>query len=127
HPALWYNWNDWPEYNRELVGGGARSHDKFGEFEVKVTQPEHPLMSGVPATFKITDELYHFVKDTNGAPIDVLATGTSPVTGKTFPVVWVTKHPKAKIICVTLGHDGKAHELPAYRAIIQNAVKWSVK
>src|ERR1051326_2512549 len=29
HPALWYNWSDWPEYNRVLVGGGARSHDKY--------------------------------------------------------------------------------------------------
>ena len=36
HPALWYNWPDWPEYNRVLVGGGARSHDKYGEFEVTV-------------------------------------------------------------------------------------------
>ena len=22
HAANWYNWADWPEYNRELVGGG---------------------------------------------------------------------------------------------------------
>jgi hypothetical protein len=22
HPALWYNWKDWPEYNRVLAGGG---------------------------------------------------------------------------------------------------------
>ncbi|HUS36388.1 MAG TPA: PVC-type heme-binding CxxCH protein, partial [Verrucomicrobiae bacterium] len=34
HPALWYNWQEWPEYNQKLVAGGARSHDKFGEFEV---------------------------------------------------------------------------------------------
>src|SRR6185436_3747894 len=53
HPSLWYNWKDWPDYNRVLVGGGARSHDQYGEFEVTVTAPDHPLMAGVPKTFKI--------------------------------------------------------------------------
>ena len=86
HPALWYNWNDWPEYNRVLVGGGAKSHDKFGEFEVTVTDPNHPIMAGVPRTFNITDELYHFESDPNGSPMIVLATGKNITTGKTYPV-----------------------------------------
>jgi len=125
HPALWYNWNDWPEYNRQLVGGGAKGHDKYGEFEVSVAEPAHPLMAGVPANFKITDELYNFIQDEQGTPIKVLATGKSPTTGKTFPVVWITKHPKARIVCLTLGHDGKAHEHPAYKTILQNSVLWA--
>src|SRR6266536_3028235 len=81
HPALWYNWADWPEYNRALVGGGARSHDKYGEFEVTVDAPEHPLMAGVAKTFKITDELYHFEPDKEGKPILVLAYGNNLATG----------------------------------------------
>src|SRR5256885_1770978 len=88
HPALWYNWADyWPEYNRALVGGGARSHDEYGQFEVAVDAPGHPLMAGVPKSFKITDELYHFQRDEQGAPIQVLATGRNLATGKTYPVV----------------------------------------
>src|SRR6266446_354383 len=120
HPALWYNWADWPEYNRALVGGGARSHDKYGEFEVTVDAPDHPLMAGVPKTFKITDELYHYQKDEQGAPIQVLASGRNLATGKTYPVVWVTKHPKARVVCITLGHDGAAHESDSYKTILQN-------
>jgi len=125
HPGLWYNWKNWPEYNRQLVGGGASSHDKFGEFEVTVGETSHVIMTGVPATFKISDELYHVQRDEQGPPIQVLATGKSPITGKTFPVVWIVKHPKARIVCVTLGHDGKAHELPAFQAILQNSVAWA--
>jgi putative heme-binding domain-containing protein len=125
HPALWYNWADWPEYNRALVGGGARSHDKYGEFEVTVDAPDHALMTGVPKTFKITDELYHFQRDEQGAPIQVLATGRNLATGKTYPAVWVTQHPKARIVCVTLGHDGAAHESDAYKTILRNAMKWA--
>lgn len=127
HPALWYNWKDWPEYNRVLVGGGSRSHDKYGEFEVTVTAPDHPLMKGVPATFKITDELYHFEKDPQGSEIEVLATGKNLATGKTYPVVWVTKHPKSRIVCITLGHDGQSHDHPAYKAMLQNSLLWVAK
>lgn len=124
HPALWYNWNDWPEYNRTLVGGGSRGHEKYGEFEVTVNEPNHPIMGGVPNTFKISDELYQHVQDANGTPIQVLATGKSLVTGKTYPVVWITKHPKAKVVCITLGHDGAAHDLAAYKTILNNSVSW---
>lgn len=124
HPALWYNWKDWPEYNRVLIGGGSKSHDKYGEFEVTVTDTSHPIMAGVPTTFKITDELYHHQKEDQGSSIQVLATGTSPTTGKTFPVAWITQHPKARIVCLTLGHDGKAHEHPAFKTILQNSLTW---
>ncbi|HEX5177628.1 MAG TPA: ThuA domain-containing protein, partial [Chthoniobacteraceae bacterium] len=124
HPALWYNWADFPEYNRDLVGGGAKSHDKYGEFEVEVLVPDHPLMAGLPRKFKITDELYHSVVDAQGAHITVLAQATSPVTGKTFPQIWITQHPNARIACITLGHDGKAHELPEFKTLLKNAFRW---
>ena len=125
HPALWYNWTDWPKYNQTLVGGGARSHDRYGEFEVTVTDPKHPVMKGVPATFKLKDELYHFVKDGHGATIEVLATGKSPADERVFPVVWVTKHPRARIVCITLGHDGAAHQHEAFRTLLTNAAVWA--
>jgi putative membrane-bound dehydrogenase-like protein len=125
HPALWYNWNDWPEYNRVLVGGGSKSHDKYGEFQVHVNIPQHPIMTGVPDSFKISDELYHHQPDKDGAAVQVLAFGKNPTDGKTYPAIWVTKHPKARIVCITLGHDGKAHEHPAFKTILQNSLKWA--
>ncbi len=48
HPAIWYNWKDWPEYNQKLVGGGSRGHNKYGPFDVTVTNQAHPIMKGVP-------------------------------------------------------------------------------
>lgn len=125
HPGNWYIWNDWPEWNRVLVGGGARSHDRYGEFEVTVTDPGHPLMRDVPTTFRLSDELYHFVRDDAATPIQVLATGRNLATSKTYPVVWITKHPKARIVNITLGHDGLSHDIPAYKAMLKNAVLWT--
>ncbi len=119
HAALWYSWNNWPSYNAGLVGGGARGHDKYGEFEVTVVQPDHPIMAGVPKTFKLSDELYHYEGGSKNAKITVLATGRN-AAGETWPVVWVTTHPKAKIACMSLGHDASAHNHKAYQTLLKN-------
>ena len=124
HPSTWYNWNDWPEYNKELVGGGSTSHEKLQTFEVKVLKPNHPIMKGVPSRFRIYDELYRWKKDPEGTEIEVLAMGRGLKSGEEFPVVWVVKHPKAKIIGNTLGHDERAHDLKAYKTILKNSLYW---
>jgi hypothetical protein len=125
HAGLWYNWKDWPEYNRDLAAGGSRGHDRLGEFEVKVTEPGHPLVKGIPATFRITDELYWFEPDTNGPPIRVLATAHSPQKNQLYPMIFVVQHPQARIAGITLGHDGAAHTHPAYRRLMLNALDWA--
>ena len=123
HAGLWYNWPDWPDYNRVLVGGGSRSHDELGDFEVTVTHPEHPMMKGVPAKFMVHDELYHQEIDPSGSPVEVLAIASSPVTGKTYPSVWVVKGTR-RIACIALGHDQGSHNNPAYARLVVNASNW---
>ncbi|WP_339709145.1 ThuA domain-containing protein [uncultured Kriegella sp.] len=127
HPSTWYNWEDWPEYNKQLVGGGSRSHEKLQEFEVIVTKPNHPIMKGVPAKFRIVDELYRWEKDPEGTDIEVLAVGKGLESGEEFPVVWIVKHSKAKIIGNTLGHDERAHGLKAYQTLLKNSLDWVKK
>jgi len=107
-----------------VVGGGTRGHDKLGPYTVKVTNPGHPVTKGVTASFEITDELYNYNADPAGNAVDVLAEATSPTSGKTFPQVFVVKHPKARIVGITLGHDARAHDLPEYQALLRNAVSW---
>ncbi len=124
HPATWYNWVDWPEYNRELVGGGARSHEEYREFSVRVRAPEHGLMAGVPAEFTITDELYRLGLEPS-AKSEVLAVGISLATGAEYPVVWTRTFGEGRIVGLTLGHDGAAHEHPAYRKLLENACAWA--
>jgi type 1 glutamine amidotransferase len=125
HPGLWYNWRDWPEYNRTLVGGGARGHDRLGEFEVIIGETAHALMRGVPAKFTIKDELYWFEPDPQGTPIKVLATARSPSKNKDYPQVFIVEHAKARVVGLTLGHDGDAHNHAAYIQLLRNAVLWS--
>lgn len=124
HAGAWFNWRDWPEYNRELVSGGARAHRNYGQFTVDVTEPSHPVMSGVPASFTLDDELYRFQRDPRGPEIQVLATAREVETGEVYPIVWTVESSGGRIVVNTLGHDGAAHEHPAYRQILQNALRW---
>jgi putative membrane-bound dehydrogenase-like protein len=127
HPACWYNWKDWPEYNRQLVAGGSRGHEKYQEFEVTVVDESSPIMAGLPKTFRVKDELYGYVHDPEGPEIKVLAVGKSLQSGKEWPVVFTVAHPKARIVGITLGHDGEAHDSEPYQKLIKNAAAWAAK
>ena len=127
HPGLWYNWADWPAYNRELAGGGSRGHDRYGEFEVRLSGESHPLLKGVPPNFRLSDELYYFEPDTAGTAIKVLATAHSVSKSMSFPQVFIVEHPKTRIVGLTLGHDGSAHSHDAYKQLLRNAVFWTSK
>jgi type 1 glutamine amidotransferase len=127
HAANWYNWKDWPEYNRDIVGGGSRGHEKYQEFEVTINDESSPITAGVPKTFKVKDELYGYVHDPKGAEIKVLATGKSLESGKEWPVVFTVAHPKARIVGITLGHDGAAHDGEPYQKLLKNAAEWAAK
>ncbi|MBI3856418.1 MAG: ThuA domain-containing protein, partial [Planctomycetes bacterium] len=127
HPACWYNWKDWPEYNKQLVSGGSRGHEKYQEFEVTITDESSAITAGVPRVFRVKDELYGFVKDPQGPEIKILAMGKSLESGKEWPVAWTVAHPKGRIVCITLGHDGAAHDHEAYRKLLQNAAAWAAR
>ncbi|MEO8354234.1 MAG: ThuA domain-containing protein, partial [Chthoniobacteraceae bacterium] len=125
HPGTWYAWNNFPQWNQEVIGGGTRGHDALGPFEVTVTEPENPIVAGVTPKFEIIDELYNYKADPAGTPIEVLATAKSPKSGKEFPQVFIVKHPKCRIVGITLGHDARAHDLPEFQKILKQAVKWA--
>ncbi|MCX6856034.1 MAG: ThuA domain-containing protein, partial [Verrucomicrobia bacterium] len=131
HPGTWYGFAGWPELNAQIIGGGARGHDKIHPFDVKAVKADHPVMAGVPASFTVEDELYYV----NAEP-EKIPTGTSKITvlaetspsdkfKAAHPSVWTTEHPKAKIVGLALGHDARVHDLKPYQQILINAAKWS--
>jgi type 1 glutamine amidotransferase len=125
HAALWYNWSDWPEYNNQLVSGGSRNHDRYGTFEVTITEPDHAITKGIPSSFTLKDELYHFKPDPSGSGITVLATASVPGSDTRYPSVFVVRHNTGRIAGLALGHDGESHNLPAYKDLLRNAVRWA--
>ncbi len=124
HAALWYNWKDWPEYNLQLVGGGSRGHNKYGSFDVAVTNPSHPVTQGLNSKFTLQDELYYYIPDPAGLGVEVLANASAAGSDKIYPSVFVIKHPKARVVGIALGHDAESHDIEPYHLLIKNAVKW---
>ena len=125
HPALWYNWADWPEYNQKLVGGGSKGHNKYGPFDVTVTNKNSPIMKGVPATFHLDDELYYYKTDPAGTPIEVLATAKATTGPDVFPSIFTVKYPKGRVVGIALGHDAASHSIDPYQTILRNSVQWA--
>ena len=131
HPGTWYGFAKWPELNAQIVGGGARGHDKLGTYAVNALKPAHPILKNVPATFEVFDELYYINAEpekipAGTSPIEVLAETSPSIKFKApHPVVWITKHDKARIVGLTLGHDERVHSLPAYQTLLANAVQWA--
>ena len=131
HPGTWYGFPEWPELNSKIVGGGARGHDKLGTYNVVAVKPTHPIMQGVPATFEVFDELYYINAEpekipAGTSPIEVLAETSPSIRFKApHPVAWITRHDRARIVGLTLGHDERVHDHPAYKTLLTNAVKWA--
>jgi putative membrane-bound dehydrogenase-like protein len=129
HPGTWYGFTGWPELNAQIVGGGARGHDKIHPFEVKKIK-SHPVMEGVPESFTVEDELYYVNAEPDKVPagtakITVLAeTSPSDKYQAPHPSVWITEHPQAKIVGMALGHDARTHDHEGYRQLLINAAKW---
>lgn len=130
HPGTWYGYTNWPELNAQIVGGGARGHDKIHPFDV-LKLKDHPVMAGMPDKFTVEDELYYINAEPDKIPagtaaIEVLAeTSPSDKFQKPHPNVWITQHPRARIVGLALGHDERTHDHPAFRTLLVNAVKWS--
>jgi type 1 glutamine amidotransferase len=131
HPGTWYAFPNWPELNATIVGGGSRGHDKLGPFSVTVVKPEHPVVRDVPRTFEVVDELYYVNAEPEKIPpgtaaIEVLAeTSPSQRFMRPHPAVWITRHPAARVVGITLGHDERVHEHAAFKTLLVNAVRWA--
>ena len=127
HAAVWYNWNDWPKYNFEYVGGGSKSHEKVQEFKNLVVNNGHAITKNVSPQFNFQDELYRHEPDPAGKGIDVLVIGESLETGKVYPAVFTVNHPKSRLVGITQGHDQHSHLNKDYKAILINSVNWALK
>ena len=120
HAATWKH--PWKGYNDRFVGGGTPSHGR-GVFEVTVSDTEHAITKEVRKNFKITDENYR-IKLKSAEYVHVCCHNAADKTKEPIPSVWVVKDPKTRIVCITLGHDDKAHQNVSFKKLLINAVKW---
>lgn len=122
----------WEDYDR-LVGGTWRSrgssfpergtfHPPYGEFEVEVTAPAHPIMKGVPRAFRTTDEKYTNLKLVGD--LNVLAFALHDE--KTQPMLFTLEHGKGRVFHTALGHDLNAMKNEQFQTTLIQGTRWAV-
>ncbi len=116
---------DWQEYG-VLLGRawkkGVGGHGPYGEFEVKISDSNHPITRGLE-DFKTEDELY--AKLSGDEEIEVLATAYSDWSGKVEPIVFVRPYGKGRVVHNVLGHSMDSKQNPSYQKLLVNGVEWA--
>ncbi len=117
-------WLDWAQF-RELAGRvwnpRLRGHDRRGPFRVNIIEPDHPITRGL-SSFETDDELYTCLD--GDTPIQVLATATSRVDQRDYPMAFVLEVGKGRVFHSPLGHDVKALGQPTLE-LFRRGVAWA--
>ena len=91
--------------SKHFTGRLASGHDPRGPFRVRIADATHPITKGL-ADFGTDDELYTCLD--GAAHIQVLATATSKVDQKVYPMAFMLTPGKGRTFHCALGHDVKA-------------------
>jgi type 1 glutamine amidotransferase len=139
-----------PEFSA-LLGNRFLAHPRITPTRIEIVNPDHPLVSGVPA-FVTTDEIYvsELADDLEvimDAPYDGPCQGfeTQQVAGRTrHPVLFSRPEGNGSVVSFTLGHcrgrfdvadqgiddlgvtDTAAWESPEFRQVLRRCVDWAV-
>jgi type 1 glutamine amidotransferase len=128
HHAL-LNYQDWPWWFEEVVGGRYRlkpeggtpsSTVKDGQDIFVNVAAEHPITAGI-GPFHIVDETY---KRMGFSPkIKPLLTTDNPYSDRVL--AWIGPSTASRVVAIQLGHGHTAHHHPKYRALVHRAILWS--
>lgn len=152
-------WPAWPEYG-ELIGGRflyvpaeVRGSEKLDSgYRHEVTHQvrvlaEHPVTTGIPSTFEITDELYlHEIFEDDVTPLlasdysftreNFYSAAHVVLRGRMFDnadwdhppgsslIGWTREVGKSRIVYLQCGDDPVAYRNEHFRRLLRNAIDW---
>jgi type 1 glutamine amidotransferase len=119
----------WPWWYEEVVGGRyllqpegglpATTYKHDVSFSVR-SVGNHAITEGIDR-FQIVDEAYKGVWVSPN--VRVLLETDNPLNDK--PMAWISPYVKSRVVYIQLGHGREAHENPAYRKLVRNAILWA--
>jgi uncharacterized protein len=115
----------WPEFVK--VAGRVwnpkfRGHDPHGAFLVRIADGEHAVTKGLK-DFETVDELYTCLDGTT--PMHVLASATSKVDKKDYPMAFALQYGQGRVFHSVLGHDVKALGVPDVGRLFRRGTAWA--
>jgi len=125
---------DWPWY-WALVGGKFIRHAPHQEFNVVVTDKDHPSTGFLPSIWKVDDECYY--SNNLNPNINVLLSADlttvddkkkseypGDIFGDYFPICWTNEFEGAKQWYTALGHDAETYDDPTFRKHLRGGILW---
>ncbi len=123
-----------------MLGGTFSWHAKFQKFTVRVIDPSHPSVQGLPKVWEKEDECY-FAKELYPGPKtlmahDITTLNTSDTAQKAlilknaggyvelYPAVWAYDFDGGYTWCTVLGHDKKDYSDPVFVQHIFGGIRY---
>jgi hypothetical protein len=123
------DYQDWEWWYKEVVGGkyllkpeGSTPASTYLHDQELCIRPvlKHPITARI-ATMHFRDETY---KGMWISPdVQVLLRTDNPTSDG--PVAWISPYGKSRVVYIQLGHGETAHLYPAYRVLVQDAIRWT--
>jgi type 1 glutamine amidotransferase len=130
------NWPPTPSRDwLDLIGSafvyGQSDHPTPNMIDVRVAEPDHPIMAGIPPTFRIAeDELYQNMRpgaDGSGRPLafgTTLGNDGNPVEE---PVAFVLERGNGRVFHLYLGHFISTHRDWRFQQILTQGMEWAAR
>jgi hypothetical protein len=112
------SFRDSPAY-RAFVGGHFRTHPRYREYQVSVTEVEHPITEGLEEV-NVTDEQYITSYDARNT---ILATAL--YQGVAYPVLWVKEWGQGRVFYNALGHNPESCRAEVFQTLLTRGTAWA--
>jgi type 1 glutamine amidotransferase len=104
----------------------------FAQGTVHVEETGHPVMEGVPASFRIEKEEWYTYNRSPRPNVDVLASvdeatyrPDTTIKMGDHPVVWTNRNVPARNLYIFMGHSPELFDNTAYTTLVRNAIFWA--
>ena len=119
--------DDWPEW-RSVLGGtwvwGRSGHPPPGPVQVRISEPDHPLVRGLP-DFTLADEVYgNLALEPDVVPL-MQATAIGAHAGW-HPVLWERRVGIGRVVYGALGHDATSIAHPVHSRVLARSALWAL-
>ncbi len=128
----------WDWYPDRLIGARFAGHPmdpQFQEARIAVN-PAHPLATGLPAEWRMTDEWYSFKTNPRAVGANVLLTldesTYSPVgfgqelrMGADHPLAWTNCIGRGRMFYSAIGHRPETYVEPNHVRLLESAIEWA--
>jgi uncharacterized protein len=111
---------------KRLIGASFAGHYKgLHKLDVKITNPDHPIMKGVQDFTVIDEEYNHNFAKVERKVLAEFKARPEGSKGKDNDIIWTREVGKGRVFYSALGHGPDAWGNPAWQKMVMQSVFWA--